>query len=590
MADDANPGWRRHLFGPTATRTAVILAAILVLPFCWTGLFADDYLQQLALEGVSDMPATRWDLFTFAFGDPARIRPFIENGPYSWWTLPELKFSFLRPLACVLANFDALAFGRAFFFHHLHSLAWYLGLVVVAGALFRRALGAASPVAALAVILFAIDDSHAVVAGWVANRNALTSTVFALLGVLAHVWWRERKDQRALPLSLLACALGLAAGESALSAIAYLLAYEMTAGPGTWRTRVAALLPIAGLGVIYIALYKALGSGAWGSEIYVDPIREPLRFLVFAPPKALALIGAQFLSVSADLWMVMIASRPALVALGAVALVVMGVLLRRLWPRLNEDERRGLRWLTVGAGLSLVPVLATFPLNRLLLMPSIGGSALIAAVLWHGWKAADDRLLRAGARGLFLTTVVVALLAWPASALAVWFGANEMTRTSLETELSDQALEGRVLVFVAPDPTASLYVPLVRKWNHKPASQSWVTISFAPYAHRLTRTAVDTVELEVVDGRMLQTVFEQLTRSAAFPVPLGMKVRLTGAEVTVIGLDGGLPNKVSVRFDVNPDLGGFTLAKWEDGNLKPLVLPPVGQTMELPKQRGLMAL
>lgn len=580
---------RSHLFGPTAGRTALILATVLALPFCWTGMFADDYFQQLAIEGHPWMPVTPWDLFTFAWGDPVKLAPIIERGPYSWWTLPELKFSFLRPLTCALAQLDHLVFGRAFFFHHLHSVAWYVGLVAVVTMLLKRALGIASPIAALAAILFAIDDAHTVIAGWVANRNAMIATAPALLGVLAHVWWRERGARAGLPLSLIAVAIGLAGGEPALGAIAYLIAYELTAGPGTWKTRLLSLVPLALLGVGYILIYRALGAGAYGSEMYVDPVREPLRYLVQAPPKALALIGAQFLGSTADLWLMMINARPVLVIMGVVAVGLMFTLLRRVWPTLDETERRGLRWLTVGALLSIPPVLATFPLNRLLLMPSIGGSALIAAVLFHGWRAANDRVLRYGARLLFVTSVVVGVLGWPGAAFVLRLGDQETTRTSLETKLSDETLGGKVFAFVAPDPAASLYVPMVRAWHHKPVARVWTTFSFAPFAHRLTRVSADTFELEVVEGRMLETVFEQLMRSTAHPVPLGMTVALEGAEVTVLGLDQGLPNKLRVHFDEPPERGGYTLVSWETGALTALKVPEVGQTLELPRVRSLMS-
>lgn len=275
--------------------------------------------------------------------------------------------------------------------------------------------------------------------------------------------------------------------------------------------------------------------------------------------------------------------------MGLLALGLMAVLLRRVWPKLDETHRRGLRWLTVGAVLSLVPVLATFPLNRLLLMPSVGGSALIAAVVWHGWNAMDDRVLRYGARLLGVITII-GLLGWPFATVIFKLGGDEQTRTSMVTKLTDQALAGRVVIFVAPDPSASLYVPLVRAWHHKGSPRAWLTVSFAPFAHRLTRTAVDTVELEVVDGRMLETVFEQLMRGSAFPVPIGMRVRLDGSELTVLGLDHGLPNRLSLRFDQNPELGGYTLAQWKDGELTPLVLPAVGQTLEMPRLHGLLAL
>lgn len=590
MTDDELRGWRRRVFGPHAGGTALALAALVALPFCASGIFMDDYFHQLLIEGRLTDIGTPWDLFTFAWGDPARLQPLIENGSYSWWTLPTLRFSFLRPLTCALAQFDFFAFGRAFFFHHLHSVAWYLGLVAVVTAVLRRALGVASPVAALAAILFALDDAHVVVVGWIANRNALVATLPALLGVLAHVRWREQGFRAGLPLSLLACAIGLSAGEAALGAIAYLVAYELTVGPGSWRTRLLALLPLALLGVGYIALYRARGAGAYGSEMYMDPLRDPVRYLTSAPMKALALLGAQFLATSADVWMLWWPARPALVLAGVLAGVLVLTLLRRLWPKLSAQERAGLRWLSVGAVMSVVPVLATFPLNRLLLMPSVGGSAVIAAVLCYGWRAEGDRVLRAGARLLFVTTVVVGVLAWPIASFVMKLGADEQLRAAQETTLSDEALSRRVFVFVAPDPSAVMYVPMVRAWLHKPTPEAFVTLSFAPHAHRLTRIAADTVELEVVDGRMLQTVFEQLFRSSAFMVPQGMRVRLAGAEVTVVGLDQGLPNRLSLRFDEDPDRGGYTLAQWKDGQLAPLVLPAVGQSLELPRLHGLLSL
>jgi hypothetical protein len=588
LENAAQDGWRRYVFGPGAGRTALILAAVLGLPFCFNGLFVDDYFQQLSVERTPGMPVSPWDLFTFAWGDPAKLTPLIEHGPYAWWALPELKFSFFRPFSCALANLDHFAFGRAFIWHHLHSLAWYVALVAVVTALFRRALGVASPIAALAAVLFALDDSHTVIVGWLANRNALAATVPALLGVLAHVRWRERGELRFLPLSLLGCAVGLAGGETALGAIAYLVAYELTAAPGSWRKRMLSLVPIAVLGVGYIALYKALGSGAWGSEIYVDPMREPGRFLSEAPPKALALLGALFLGTTADGWLIVPSMRPGLVFLGVVAVVMMGVLLRRLWSTLDEAERRGLRWLTLGAAMSLVPGLATFPLNRLLMMPSVGGSALIAMVMVRGWRAAGDRVARAGARLLLVTTVILGVPGWPATAALLHVGGDMMSRAALDTPLSDEVLAGRVFVFVAPDPPAAMYTPLVRSWNRRPVAKAWITLSFAPFAHRLTRTAADTVELEVVDGRMLETVFEQLMRSSAFPVPVGMQVRLDGAQLTVIGLDHGLPSRLRLKFDEDPEGGGYSLVKWEDNRLVHLELPAVGQSIELPRLHGLL--
>lgn len=590
MSTPPSKGLARLWSVPLAGRTAVVCAVLLTFPFCFAGIFMDDYFHQLILDQQVEVPMSRWELFTFAWGDSTRLQPLIEYGPYPWWTLPEVQFSFVRPLSVALAQLDHLAFGRAFFWHHLHSLVWYVALAAVATAVFRRALGAFSPVAALATVLFAVSGPHVLPAGWLANRNAMVATVPALLGVVAHVRWREQRDRWALPLSVVCYLVGLSGGEAALGALAYLVAYELAAAAGSWRSRLGALVPAGLVGIGYVVLYRVLGAGAFGSEMYLDPIREPLRFLLHAPAKALALAASQFFTVSAQFWMVNSEVRPLLASAGAVALGLVALLLRRLWPALDGQAQRGVRWLSLGAALSLVPVLATFPMDRLLLMPSLGASAVLAVVFRHGLRAGHDRLLRYGARLLFGTALVLGVGAWPIGWVMLPKVTDFQIRTALDTNFADDTLTGRVLVFVAPDPTSALYLHRTRVFHGKPRARSWLTLSFAPYAHRLTRVAPDAVELEVVNGRMLETVFEQLVRSSSFPVPEGMQVRLDGADLTVVGLDRGLPSRLRLRFHEPPEGGGYTFAHFAGGKLSPLVLPAVGQTLELPKHTGLLSL
>lgn len=581
-------GWKRLVFGERAGRTALALGAVLALPFCASGLFMDDYLHQSLLEGFAGLGSgDRWHLFTFATGKPADTQPLIENGPFPWWTLPTLRFSFLRPLTALIANLEHAVIGGNAPLMHLHSIAWYLALIAVVTRLFRRAFGS-SLVAPLAAVLFAIDESHAIAVGWVANRNALISTVFALLAVLAHVRWREDGWRWGLPLSLVAAVLGLAGGETAVAALAYLGAWELTRGPGGVVGRVKALLPMTVVGLGYVALYSWSGSGAAGSEIYIDPLREPLAFFAQAPAKALALTGAQFFGATADLWLVKVALRPLLVLTGIAALIVVMALLRALWSTLSETERNGLRWLSLGAALSVVPVLATFPLNRLLVLPSVGGSAIIAVVLVHGWTSAS-RAVRLGARVFFVQAVVLSI-AWPLIAVIYRVGADATERQAMETGLSDEALGGRVFVFLAADPSAVFYPGMQRLLHGKPRPEAWISISLASYAHRLTRTSEREVELEVIDGRMMESVFEQLVRSTKYPLPLGHQVKLNGASVEITGLDEGLPNRLRVTFDEVAERSGFTFAQWEGERLMPMVLPAVGQSVVLPKPSGLLSL
>lgn len=580
--------WRERVFGPSGARTAVVLAFVLSLPFCASGLFLDDYMHRYLLEGLTPALGDRWHLFTFAGGGPERMMPYVANGPFPWWTSLNLHFAFFRPLTALVANLEHAAWGANAPLMHLHSIAWYVALVAVAARVFRRAFGVVA-VASLAAVLFALDDVHGLVAGWVANRNATIASVPALLAVLAHVRWREDGWRWGLPLSVLAAALGLAGGEVALGALAYLGAWELTRGPGGWARRLTSLVPMGVLGAGYVALYKWTGSGARGSGIYADPLNETGKYLTQLPAKALTLFGAQFLGSTADLWLAVEALRPALVTAGVLAIGVVAALLRALWRELDDTQRRGVRWLGLGGVLSLLPVLATFPLNRLLLMPSLGGAAVTAVLLLAGWRSAT-RWVRWSTRLLFVTTVIGGVLGWVGTFAGATVGAWVMRHGPLETTVADEALAGRVFAFSAPDPSALMYPAVVRRFAGKPPAQAWLTLTFAPFPVKLTRVSERVIDVEVVGGRMLGTLFEQLFRSDEEPLVTGSEVRLTGALLEVTEADAGRVGRLRVTFDAPPESGFFTFVRWDGDVLSALTLPAVGESVTLPKPSGLLSL
>ncbi|HEX8440210.1 hypothetical protein, partial [Archangium sp.] len=307
----STPG--RWLAFPRILWLSLLAALVLALPTVWLGFFSDDFTHLLILEGFPSL-ASPYDLFRFAGGDPEGLRRMIDQGPYPWWTLPELKLAFWRPLSSALAVLDHSLFGRNAVGYHLHSLAWYLGMVALFGALLRRFLP--GTVAALALFLFAIDGAHFLVAGWIANRNALVAAVPTLFGVWMHLEWREARRPWALPLSLLGLAVGLLGGETALGVFAYLLAYEVLGARDGVKERARALAPVALLGLVYLGVYKRLGYGASGSGSYVDPVGEPGRYLLAALGRVPALLGGLVLEVPADLWALSTGVRPMLVGVG----------------------------------------------------------------------------------------------------------------------------------------------------------------------------------------------------------------------------------------------------------------------------------
>ncbi|MCY1073037.1 hypothetical protein [Archangium lansingense] len=565
---------------------SLVAALVLTLPTAWIGFVSDDYVHLLILEGFP-APGTPWDLFRFAGGNPTELQRLMDEGPYPWWTLPELKLSFWRPLSSALAVMDHRLFGRNAVGWHLHSLAWYLGMVALYGALLRRFLPGA--IGALALFLFAIDGAHFMVAGWIANRNALVAAVPALFGLWMHLEWREHHRPWALPLSLAGLAVGLLGGETALGLFAYVLAYELLGGRSGVKERLRSIAPAALLGLVYLVAYKLRGYGAYGSGSYMDPVGEPGRFLVGALARIPVLLGGLLLEVPADIWVAGEPVRPPLVVIGLFGLGLLVLLVRAAWPFLSEDERRHCRWLFLGAALSLLPVAATFPSNRLLLVPGLGGSVAVALVLVHAWRSRArgwrPRGVAAGAAVLALMHLVLAPLLWPLMTLAFWQGRVQLepVAQTLERELDYQRLpQQRLVVLPMPVAMTSMYIPMVMATRGMPKPLAWWQLSLSPEPHVLTRTGPDSIELTLTRNQFLTSEFEGVFRGvSSHPLRQGAQVKLKGLTVTVLETNDKGPTRLGFTFDRPLEDPSFVFLRWKDDALRPFTPPPVGERVAL---------
>ncbi|HEU4535859.1 MAG TPA: hypothetical protein VFS00_17160 [Polyangiaceae bacterium] len=306
-------GFRSRLasFGPAR---AAALGLLLTLPALAAKYGTDDYLFRCQL-GAAQCPDLRarwapWDMFRFFDGTAALARARRELGYAPWWSLDEMRTVFFRPIASLTHAFDWLVLGERPWAMHLHSVLWYGLLAAVAAALYRRLLGP-TWVAGLAALLYAVDDAHGVPVGWLANRNGLCAAVFGLLAVGAYARWREQGSRPAAWLAHAALAAALLSAEAGVAAFLYLGAYALTLDKAPLKGRLLALLPSAALVALWRIGSVAAGYGAYGSDFYVDPGREPLAFARTAVERVPALLFGQFtISLVTDLWSIM-GPRPA---------------------------------------------------------------------------------------------------------------------------------------------------------------------------------------------------------------------------------------------------------------------------------------
>lgn len=568
----------------TLTRFAFALGLLLSLCTLQLGLAVDDWGQILRVRGALTELGGPWDLYRFTGVDQAQMERLIFSGPYPWWTKPDIRAGFFRPLSSALIHLDVRVIGDHVVLWHLHSIAWYLLLLGLVLAFYRRVLPAAA--APVALLFFAIDDAHWMPVGWLANRNSLVSVSLALGGALLHLRWREHGFKAGAPLSALAYAAALCGGESALGVLGFVGLYELMNVRGEpVRRRALALLPLLGVFICWAVAYRSLGYGAQGSAIYIDPVHEPLEYLREAPGRILVLLGSLTLGVTSDLWIFMSKGRLLLTGLGVLGLLLFVVLVRRARPRWSPGEWRRLRWLLCSGALGLLPVIATFPADRLLLVPSIASAGLVGALLHALWSEAGA-LARFGRVLLVVTQGVAALPAWVVNPHFFQVGATYVENGVTQVPLSDEALSKHVVLVAAPDPLVAMYGQLARMLHGRPAPLAWHNLSFTPRDHRLTRVAEDVIELEVIDGRMIDTVMEQLFRAPRFPLDPGWSVALSGMTLTVVESNQGRPTKLRVTFQ--QPLSEVTFVDWRGGRLVPLTLPAVGESVLLEHEQGPM--
>ncbi len=437
-------------------RNGILFATLLCAPMVFSGWMLDDWIHRAGLLGRIPFhhpgPLT---LFDFGNGVPADVLMRTKYG-YGWWTLPDLRLNFFRPLSALTHMLDELVIGPHAWLHHLHSLAWQAAGIAVSAAIFRRLL--APRTATLATLLYAIDESHWTASCWISNRNAWVSMVPAMLGFWA---WLRAEDEDWLPGKVAApllFAIGLCGGETALGVAAIWVTVALGRKP-----KLTTLLHMAPLGLVlalWAAYYKTHGYGAAASGAYLDPGTEPLRYLAQAIHRVPSLAGALIASLPVEISVL----SPALTwTVAAISVLCVWLVLRGL-RRLPLDPVDARAWppLAVGALLALFPPAATWPSQRTLLAPSLVSAALVAMLL----LGLRDLLL--AQPGLRLARLARGTLVWihlmwaPLAMLGIsaLVAAQAPVMAKLAASPALTQLGGKhVVMLAAPDPVLSFYLP-----------------------------------------------------------------------------------------------------------------------------------
>jgi len=584
------------------------VGVLLCISSLWLGLQNDDHILRLVL---SDPPLdpewTRSPVNAFAFvnGDDEFIRRGIENGRIPWWTHPKLKLAFFRPVTSLTHWIDFRAWPDQPWLMHLQSLFWFAGAIFAAATLYRRLLLPAR-VAGFAGLLFAIDDAHGMPAVWLANRNASIGVFFGLIALIAHDRWRRdgwRPGAFVAPLALL---LGLMAGEIALAACGYLLAYAVFLDRGSWTNRFVSLVPGGVAGAVWLVAYRSLDYGAFGSGVYIDPGTSPVVF-ANAVIERLPMLFSGLWALPSGLGLML--SQSATHVLWLVTVGLMGAITILLLPLLKREPAA--RFFALGMFLSLLPACATFPDDRLLYFAGFGGMGLLAQFLTAIWQRADwvpsTRIRRLPLSVACWAFVIIHLVFSPL-ALATTANKVEIFGTIIsraaESLPSDPGIRERTALIVnTPSVFFSIYGPLMQGLEGHAIPGRTLTLSSGIYPTTISRPEPNVLTIRPAGGYLLpagspqpghegtQTAFhpayfhqmlDHLYRDAT-PLEVGDLIAYGGASVEIAdATEDGRPIEVRFRFEVDLEDTSLCWLQWKNGAYAPFEPPAVGDTVTLP--------
>jgi len=534
--------------------------------------FHPDELQVIApADGIATTMAQPLDLWGFSSGVPDEVRAFVQRGYFPWYTAAGFKYQLWRPLSSAVLLGHHAVFGSHRVGYQVGAWLWYLAAVVIAALIFRRSLPAVP--AAVALLLFAVNPYHRQPVAWLSAGHYLFVLVPSLLGVWAHLRWREERWRPGLPLSVTGFVLGLLAGEVALQVIAYVVAYQLLSGAQRNR-RLSGLLPVLVVVVAYLAAYRLLGRGMHGLDVYRDPFDDHARYLA----GVLRMLPRMLAGLVTDLgvWMTPI---PHPLFLTAGFLVVVSLLLRR-------GGCGGAGWLGAGALLACLPALGGPVGHRSFLVPSLGSSAVLALVICRGVQALRDSGAPGWERALaalavpILIVLHVVLTPWEA-ATAI----NDLRRASLGfasvSRLAiDPASDRDVIALVAPPDPEGQWAGLVRQVLTGRRTRSWLSLSTTREAHEITRTGPETFELGPVSSRPFNVRF--FRNPTTDPMPEGTEVATGRLRVRVVSAEEGVPTRIRVVCDRALDDPSLAFVAWSRGGFSEVQWPPIGQSLVLP--------
>ncbi|HRK34019.1 MAG TPA: hypothetical protein PLJ47_05420 [Candidatus Hydrogenedentes bacterium] len=609
---------------------AVVLSGVLasaalgVFMGIWSlqnGFCTDDHFVRALYKGFPELDGiyrTSLETFSFSKGNPVENAWLRDKGVFPWWAVTEAKLHFFRPAASLTHWLDFQVFGDNPMPMHAHNVFWYALLCALLFVLYSDLLKRPW-VAAMATLLYAVNETNGTAIGWIASRNTLMVACASAAVLIAHNRWRTSTKDRWAVGAIICYGLGLLCGEGAISVCVYLFAYALFLDTANARTRIVSLVPYFIISVIYLGLHRYYQFGSAGSAWYADPGSDFSGWLRMVAQNAPILFFTELLYWPSVL---LVVGPPLVYAYFALMLLLTFAILALLGRTLKNSATA--RFFLTGAILSLIPVSAVIAQPRVLTISAIGAMALVAEFLAH-WMNGKQffrlvaivfgltvvvRIIDGWLRlGFFLYLIVPIALAaifywllnhgernyaclpqgklpriFAGALFCIWIIAHVIIAPNamyVQTRIhgssgrkldaayatlpSDESIRDKTLIVLqAPNDFTSYYFTLARSGDAKPLPQLTRVLSTGLRPLTIERTGPNTMVMQTTDGFIAQRE-TSIYRSRQFPMREGESVELSNATVLVTKTDAdGWPLEATFTFSEPLDDESFL---WYTGTI-----------------------
>lgn len=522
----------------------------------------------------------------YCFGGGPHHRSGIQWPP--WWKLPGMEVCYFRPLSSLILAFEHLCMDRHPALTHALSFGWLLlacaAIYRLAGRLFDRST------AIIACVLYGTANFSTTPIAWAAASHAVVTAALTACGLACYVFGREERRSLHGVLGLVGMTLALLAGEAAIGGFGFVVAYELLRARDARRTRLAFGVAAAGIALAFVAWYTHAGYGAHGSGGYLDPAGRPREFLREVPLRLLALLGDATLGLPSDGWQLPQA-RPFLAAGGAVSLL----LLLAIFSRYPSDRERmtAVRFLSLGALLAAIPGTAAVLGGRVLMVPGLGLSAVLAAALLlpaNGSAAPPGgrpRWVRAAAGvvgfGLLALNPLLRL-----GMLGTLYKSYAAERQVASSSLAGCAQAQHFYVVGTHELTVAVYAPYLLK--EQLGQRDWQQLTLAADDIEIDRSGPRTLLLRGASGKLIHGMGYTLMRPESSPLLPGTQIPLGELTIRVKSSTPLQIESMELELARQADDPSYCWLRYDGAELVPFLLPAPGGHMTLPYVRGPMSL